>query len=188
MISHFVIFILPYLEGLEQRGELWLLWGFYCFTFLTQLYSQTGFRSIYLSFIKTAAISTLFALIAAVNVIIVIIIYILFFQKQFQSADSFSKLNAGCLSLIIWLFVADYTVNSKCNAIVLAFFFPAAHPVAVSPSVGTEERYFLPASFGSHASNTGWNTESSSSSSPIAGHPKATPSKLLISVPSNHLH
>ena len=49
---------------------------FYCLTFLTQLYSQTGFRSIYLSFIKTAAISTLFALIAAVNVIIVIIIYI----------------------------------------------------------------------------------------------------------------
>ena len=49
----------------------------------------------------------------------------------------------GRFVLIIWLFVADYTVNSKCNAIVLAFFFPAAHPVAVSPSVGTEERYFF---------------------------------------------
>ena len=33
MISHFAIFILPYLEGLEQRGELWLLWGFLLFHF-----------------------------------------------------------------------------------------------------------------------------------------------------------
>ena len=28
IISHFAIFILPYLKVFEQRGEFWLLWGF----------------------------------------------------------------------------------------------------------------------------------------------------------------
>ena len=53
-------------------------------------------------------------------------------------------------------------------------FFPAAHPLAVS-SVGTERVTFFTCKLWPHMlQNTGWNTESSSSSSPIAGHPSYT--------------
>jgi hypothetical protein len=72
MISHFAIFILPYLEGLEQRGELWLLWGFLLFHFSDTIILPDGISVNLFKFHQ---------LIAAVNVIIVIIIYILFFSK-----------------------------------------------------------------------------------------------------------
>ena len=58
-------------------------------------------------------------------------------------ADCFSKLNACSLSFVIRVFVTDDAIGSKRNAIVLAFFFPAAHPLAVSPSVGTKKCYFF---------------------------------------------
>ncbi len=52
-------------------------------------------------------------------------------------------------------------------------FLPGAHPLAVSPSIGNRTERFLSGELDSHAENIGSNSVSSSSSAPIAGHPKA---------------
>ena len=91
---------------------------------------------------KTAAISTFIRTNIGCKCYYCYIILYSVFSKNSGSADSLSELDAGCLSLIIWLFVADYAVSRKRYAVVLAFLFPAAHPIAISPSVGTEKSYF----------------------------------------------
>ena len=63
-------------------------------------------------------------------------------------AECFSKCNACCLSFIIWRVCADHAVAYQLGAIIFAAFFPGAHPLAVSPSIGTEQSDFLSGEFG----------------------------------------
>ena len=79
---------------------------------------------------------------------------------------------AGVQRGVIRRFAAGHALAHKADAGIIAVLFPAAHPLAVAPAVGAEQRGALAAKLRLTSSNMGWNSISSSTSLPMAGQPK----------------
>ena len=64
-----------------------------------------------------------------------------------ESDQRLAQLAAGVQSSLIRRFLADHAVTDQIRALALTGFFPCAHPFAVAPAVGAEQRNLLAGEF-----------------------------------------
>ena len=94
---------------------------------------------------------------------------IYFYKLAAQFAAGFKLDVAGGLA-------ADDALAHERDVRAAAVLFPGAHPFAVAPAVGAEERRALPTNCFLQEENIGSKTSSSRTSEPMAGQPSATAS------------